>query len=170
MESSTFINARYWDGATVRPLADVVRAERERQRDQRREGTADFGVEAAGWLERRLARETLYAPRATVGPGNVLSGQWSSLSVAASGRRLGGLLIRRPFGRRTRSVRALVCAKGFPFGAVVLGSSVATTQADPVLELGVRLSPLVELTTQRMQLKVVANTECATVKAMWLDS
>ncbi len=40
----------------------------------------------------------------------------------------------------------------------------------PVLELGVRFKPLVELTPQRMQLKVVANTECATVKAMWLDS
>ncbi len=60
--------------------------------------------------------------------------------------------------------------EGFPFGAVLPGSSVATTQADPVLELGARFKPLVELAPQRMQLKVVANTECATAKAMWLDS
>ena len=32
-------------------------------------------MEAASWLERRLASETLWAPGATVAPGNVLSGR-----------------------------------------------------------------------------------------------
>ena len=52
------------------------------------------GYATAGEGGEREARETLSVPGATVGRGNVPSGRWYRLPVAASVRRLGGLLIR----------------------------------------------------------------------------